>query len=174
MSERVVLTRSNRVGGSPTLPSRWLMRMDAVLDGAGVDRPVDPDAASYVAALDAPGAVRPVAPPDPRPPVHTRPRRLGVTAVETWRVDPYSIYARDILRLERLEPIDAAPGPAQYGILVHHSLDRSDGTIQSIARDQFFMPTLVAHAAGFEYHDVVRRHYNTIYRKVPVNHYVAR
>ena len=46
------------------------------------------------------------------PPLATRPRELSVTAIETWMRDPYAIYARKILGLEALEPIDADPGAA--------------------------------------------------------------
>ena len=45
-----------------------------------------------------------VDPPEPRPPVEARPRRLSVTQIETWMRDPYAIYARHILRLQPLEP----------------------------------------------------------------------
>jgi ATP-dependent helicase/nuclease subunit B len=37
--------------------------------------------------------------------------------------DPYAIYARKILRLEALDPIDADPGAAERGEAIHHALD---------------------------------------------------
>src|SRR5262245_50134578 len=63
------------------------------------------------------------APPAPRPPVATRPRELSVTRVETWMRDPYSIYARHILKLRPLDPLDASPGLAERGIFIHSALD---------------------------------------------------
>ena len=48
-----------------------------------------------------------------------RPRRLSVTEIETWLRDPYAIYARHVLRLRALEPIDQATDAADYGSLVH-------------------------------------------------------
>jgi ATP-dependent helicase/nuclease subunit B len=38
--------------------------------------------------------------------------------------DPYAIYARYVLDLEPLEPIDADPGAAERGTAVHRALDR--------------------------------------------------
>lgn len=121
---RVVLTRSLRVDGTPTVPSRWLMRLDAVMRGAGLA--FDRDAAEWLdwhALLDRPGEWRRPAIPAPAPPVSARPRRLSVTEIETWMRDPYAIYARHVLRLRALDPIDADPGAAEYGSVVHEALE---------------------------------------------------
>lgn len=123
----VVLTRALRVEGTPTVPSRWLMRLDGLLRTLGI--PADRLQAArpwldWRAELDRPERVTPIAPPAPRPPVSVRPRRLSVTQVETWMRDPYAIYARCILRLEPLEPLDADPGAADRGAFLHRALDR--------------------------------------------------
>ena len=61
--------------------------------------------------LDRPGKdLQPIARPEPRPPRDARPMSLSVTEIETWLRDPYSIYARHILDLRPLEPIDEPPG----------------------------------------------------------------
>jgi ATP-dependent helicase/nuclease subunit B len=126
----VVLTRSLRVEGTPTVPSRWLQRLDGLLESVGLaagdqgalDRPTLP--LGWQAMLDHPASVRPVGPPAPRPPVSARPRRLSVTQVETWMRDPYAIYARHILKLKALDPIDADPGAAERGSFIHDALHR--------------------------------------------------
>lgn len=122
---RVVLTRSVRVDGTPTVPSRWLMRLDAVMVGSGLA--FDGDAGQWLdwhGLLDRPEYwVRPV-PPAPRPPLAARPRRLSVTEIETWMRDPYAVYAKHVLGLRALDPIDADPGAAQYGTMVHAALER--------------------------------------------------
>lgn len=121
----VVLTRAERVDGTPTVPSRWLMRLDTVLRGAGLDGDTEPTDRwlAWVAAMDQPGRIEPIAAPAPKPPVTARPRRLSVTAVETWMRDPYAIYARHILHLRPLDPIDADPGAAERGQFIHKALD---------------------------------------------------
>jgi len=70
------------------------------------------------------GGPRPVPPPAPVPPVRLRPRALSVTAIETWLRDPYAIYARAILRLSPLKPLDEPTDAADYGDVVHAALHR--------------------------------------------------
>lgn len=124
----VVMTRSTRVDGTPTVPSRWLMRLEKLLIGlesAAGDLLLEKGPWLYWQSLqDHPGAPpKPIDPPAPRPPVAARPRQLSVTQIETWMRDPYSIYARHILKLRALPILDAAPDAADYGILIHDSLD---------------------------------------------------
>ncbi len=121
----VVVTRASRVEGTPTVPSRWLLRLDTVLRALGLGDQLG-DASAVLAWQDridaAPEPPLPIAPPEPRPPLAARPRRLSVTEIETWRRDPYAIYARHILRLRALEPIDADPGLAERGVIIHDAL----------------------------------------------------
>jgi ATP-dependent helicase/nuclease subunit B len=53
------------------------------------------------------------------PRVELRPRSLYVTDVEMWRRDPYGLYAKRILRLRALDPLDASPDAADFGNLLH-------------------------------------------------------
>jgi ATP-dependent helicase/nuclease subunit B len=120
----VALTRSLRVEGAPTAPSRWLLRLDGFLGLLGVD--LRSGGARYLgwqAALDQPDRYCAIQPPAPVPPLGSRPRRLSVTAVETWLRDPYAIYARFILRLNPLDALGAEVGAAERGQFVHAALD---------------------------------------------------
>ncbi len=120
----VYLTRAARVERTPTVPSRWLVRLENVVRGNMDDWLADGSRhLSWQALLDRPATVRPVAPPSPCPAVAARPRALSVTQIETWMRDPYSIYARHVLNLRRLEPLDADPSAADYGQFVHHALE---------------------------------------------------
>ncbi len=124
-ARHVMLTRATKVDGTPTVPSRWLQRLDAAVTALGGTLPRDPRWAGWAAALDAPiGARTAMDRPQPRPPVKSRPRRLSVTRIETLMRDPYEIYARSILRLEALQAIDADADPALKGVLMHRVLER--------------------------------------------------
>jgi ATP-dependent helicase/nuclease subunit B len=46
-----------------------------------------------------------------------------VTQIETWLRDPYAIYARHILGLKALDELDADPGRAELGIVIHAALN---------------------------------------------------
>jgi ATP-dependent helicase/nuclease subunit B len=121
------LTRATRVEGTPTVPSRWLLRIEALLGVLGLKEALfeaGPDWAAWAEALDRPARQVEMAPPEPRPPLAARPRKLSVTRIETWMRDPYGLYARHVLGLKALDPIDADPGAAERGILIHRALER--------------------------------------------------
>jgi ATP-dependent helicase/nuclease subunit B len=121
----VALTRAARSEGVPTVPSRWLLRLDTVLHAVGLEGVLGPDDTIRHAAelIDRAEEYRPLPPPEPRPPLAARPRQLSVTQIETWLRDPYAIYARHILRLRPLDELDADPGRAELGTVIHRTLD---------------------------------------------------
>jgi len=120
----VYLTRSIRVEGTPTKPARWLLRMETVLAASTLKLPDAPEQwLHWFKLLDAPEKSIPVPRPAPRPPVAARPRDLYVTAIEAWMRDPYGFYAKHILRLRALDPIDAERDAADYGTLIHGVLE---------------------------------------------------
>ncbi len=122
----VFMTRAARVSGSPTVPSRWLLRLSAVLDSAGAGDRLEaraPAIRALAGALDQSTHRVHASPPEPRPPVTARPRRLSVTRIEAWARNPYEIFARHILGLYALHPIDADLGAADRGTIIHGALD---------------------------------------------------
>ena len=127
-AQEVYLTRARRIEGTPTIPSRWLQRLDALLaigpEGATALRATEPALLAWWHDLDQPREMLgPRSAPAPAPPVTARPRRLSVTKIETWIADPYAIYAREILRLRPLDPVDADPSAAERGIIIHRILE---------------------------------------------------
>ena len=125
-AQKVLVTRSEKAGGSPTVPSRWLARLQAVLMASGLDQ-LNHQSTKWLhweRALDKPDGPRPIQPPAPRPPLHARPRKLSVTRIESWMRDPYAIYARHILGLRPLDPLEADPAAADRGNIIHEILDR--------------------------------------------------
>jgi ATP-dependent helicase/nuclease subunit B len=125
-AEKVILTRSLRVDGTPTVPSRWLQRMDTVLQALDIDPAIlrGGDLLGHAAQIDTVEEYKPWERPEPRPPVAARPRKLSVTQIDTWMSDPYSIYARHVLGLRPLDPLEQKLDAAMRGTLVHETLDR--------------------------------------------------
>jgi ATP-dependent helicase/nuclease subunit B len=115
----VVLSVSRRRDGAPAVPSRWVVRLQALLQGCGAALAPAP-AVAWARALDRPAdGPNPVTPPAPAPDVALRPRKLRVTEIETWLRDPYAIYARHVLGLKKLDPLEQAADAADYGKIVH-------------------------------------------------------
>ena len=76
----------------------------------------------FAQELDRPEKVEPIPQPAPKPPRATRPLKLSVTAIEDWLRDPYTIYARYILKLDALDPVDMPLSAADRGSAIHDAI----------------------------------------------------
>lgn len=126
-SGEVVLTRSARSEGAPTVASRWLWRLQTLARGALGEAAETALATSrdYLALAreaNRPSETVTISPPYPRPPVAARPRRLSVTRIQAWIRDPYSIFAESVLGLKKLDPLDRPAGPPERGSAYHAAL----------------------------------------------------
>ncbi len=123
---RVILSRALKVDGTPTVASRWLQRLTQLAKGLGLDERLH-ESRAYAACAQLfsmpDGAVTAEKRPEPRPPVAARPRGLSATGIETWIRDPYAIYAKHVLRLRPLDPLDAEIGALDRGNLMHAILE---------------------------------------------------
>ncbi len=130
----VLLTRSLKADGAPSVPSRWLQRLEQLLIGLNPGLPKEQKSLEYLLPprtpygplaqqLAAAPPLQRLRRPAPRPPVDVRPRSLSVTEIETWLRDPYAIYARHVLRLRPLDPLDEAVGPLERGTILHGAVE---------------------------------------------------
>ena len=134
----VILTRARKIDGTPTLPARWLSRLEALLGAdARWQATLAHDAVAWDREIAGAGeAGRTLVPPHPTPPVEARPSKLYVTSVEKWLRDPYWIYARYCLGLEPLKPIDADVDALERGNLFHAALETfANGFPGTLPRD---------------------------------------
>jgi ATP-dependent helicase/nuclease subunit B len=125
---RVLVTRAEKRGGTPTVAARWLQRLSALI-GDDATTALQERGERYLRIarrLDRvpPAEVAPSPRPAPRPPLPARPRSLSITEIETLIRDPYATYARHVLALEPLEPLGLAPDYALRGTIVHDALGR--------------------------------------------------
>ena len=122
----LVYSRSLRQGSTPTVASRWLQRLLA-LGGDQFARGLRARGEQYrrwAAAIDAGETQAPAKRPAPTPPAYLQPAKYSFSEVGRLRRDPYSIYARRILKLDPIDPFNADPGAAQRGTLYHAIIDR--------------------------------------------------
>lgn len=124
---RVVLTRALKSDGAPTIASRWLQRLKQLTGGLQLEQRLTRGVpyAAFAQTLSTPdGCSQAEKRPAPCPPVSLRPRSLSVTEIETWIRDPYAIYAKHILKLKPLDPLDAEIGPLERGSAIHAALEQ--------------------------------------------------
>jgi len=117
----VVITRAAKRDGSPMVPSRFLQRLKA-FTGEEVWKRMTRAGDVYrrlARTLDTPEPAPPLPRPRPQPDPSLFPRSLSVTEIETLVRDPYSIFARHILKLDALDPIAVTPSAAERGTIIH-------------------------------------------------------
>jgi ATP-dependent helicase/nuclease subunit B len=122
--KEVILTRAAKLAGAPTVPSRFAQRLAAVAGKARWEAALS-RGARYLALsriLDAPAQIARIPRPAPKPPLEARPSLLSVTEIEHWLRDPYTIYAKHVLRLAPLDAVDTPPGAADRGTVIHAAL----------------------------------------------------
>lgn len=120
----VVITRAQKRDGSPMVPSRFLQRLKA-FSGKDVWERMVKAGERYrrlARTLDTPEPAPPLPRPRPRPDPALFPRSLSVTEIETLVRDPYSIFARHILKLDALDALAVAPSAAERGTIIHEVL----------------------------------------------------
>jgi len=127
-SGEVFLTRAEKAEGAPTVASRWIWRLKTLVSGAmGSTEALTAGGLPYAnlaLALDAPShPPTPAAAPEPRPALALRPRRLSITEIRVWIRDAYSIFARHVLGLRRLDPADMEPNARERGTALHAVLE---------------------------------------------------
>lgn len=126
-ADEVVLAYPAKLAGAPTVPSRFIQRLAAVAGEARWEAALKRGETylTWARSLDHPAtAPKPVPRPEPKPKRDVRPMSLSVTEIETWLRDPYSIYARHVLRLQPLDAIDTPPGARDRGTVIHGAIGR--------------------------------------------------
>jgi ATP-dependent helicase/nuclease subunit B len=148
---RVLLTRARRDSRSPTIASRLWLRLQAMTGGMTRDQRLE----RLAAALDASATIEPASQPAPAPSIDARPKKIAVTDLDRLKADPFAFYAKAILDLRKLDPIDAEHHAAWKGTAVHKVLEdwfkhdrcepaRLKGRAEAMIADEAIHPMLRA------------------------------
>jgi ATP-dependent helicase/nuclease subunit B len=118
----VLLTRAARDAEGPAIPSRFLLRVKALLGQKMAGQAEAKDLLALARALDDGKPALAYPRPQPMPNAEQRRVRLSVTGIDRLRSDPYEFYAARILRLSELEALDAEPDAKWRGTAAHEVL----------------------------------------------------
>ncbi len=147
---RVLVTRARRDARAPAIASRFWLRLEAMT--GGVTRA--PLVRKWAREIDRPGGYSPASRPAPAPDPKLRPRTISVTDVDRLKADPFAFYARKMLRLSSLDPVDADPSAAWRGSAVHKVLE--DWMKEDDCDPAKLRPRAEALLAGAEAHPLMR------------------
>lgn len=119
----VVLSRAQRDESGPAIPSRFLLRVRALLGELGSEHREE-RAVTLARALTEATPAPPYPRPSPDPAASQRDVDISATALDRLLGDPFQFYAERILRLPELDALEAEPGPAWQGTTAHTILQR--------------------------------------------------
>ncbi len=129
-AKEVYLTRAERVDGTPTNKSRWWLRLETVLAANfGGDKEkyaflYDSKYSLWAKYLERAAVQKRIGAPEPRPPLCLRPRKLSAVNFEMLMRDPYTIFAKYILKLYPLEDLDEDVAYRDYGNIIHAVIEK--------------------------------------------------
>ena len=119
----VYLTRAEQRDGTTTIPSRLWLRLQTILQQYEFCFPTADILKTRVRQLDQPAEIKQTLQPQAQVPRHLKPQHYSVTDIERLLRDPYGVYAKNILKLKKLDPLDQPLTLREWGQLVHHALD---------------------------------------------------
>ncbi|PIB26519.1 double-strand break repair protein AddB [Amylibacter kogurei] len=131
-SPNVVLSRAIRDNESPTVASRWMIRLSNLIKGIDDEsnaqfQSMQSRGNHWIAIANAIDRVENTEPratrPSPMPPASARPDRLSVTEIKNLVRDPYAIYAKHVLGLRKLDDVGREPDALVRGISIHTFLE---------------------------------------------------
>lgn len=124
-NRQVILTRSAKRNGAPTVASRLVQRMAAVAGDTW--QQCRTRGQTYIDLSHAIERMESLSvrsqKPTPRPPVGLRPKKLSVSKIEILRRDPYAIFAEFILNIKPFDPFTNIHLIKEIGIAVHATLE---------------------------------------------------
>lgn len=121
-ARKVYLTRSIKMDGTPTRPSRFIQRLQALAKTRfGMDIPKG-DWLNWQHQLIEPVTAVKIPRPHPCPVLEQRPLKIAATDMEILLRNPYEFYTKRILGLKPLLGLRMDPQARTRGILIHHIL----------------------------------------------------
>jgi ATP-dependent helicase/nuclease subunit B len=120
----VLLSWARRDEGGPVIPSRFVLRIEAMLGREGLEAHRETRLPELARRIDEAPPEPPHPRPQPMPSAAQRQVSVSATGLDRLRGDPYQFYAGSILNLRSLDALDAEPSAAWRGEVAHLILER--------------------------------------------------
>ncbi len=124
-AKNVILSRSQKSGGAPTVASRWVQRLCAVLSADIVQAMTlrGEELIAFSAVHQSEKAAPISQRPDPKPDPNYQPNSYSFSEISTLRRDPYAVYAKRILKLQPFEGFSNDADLRARGTIFHAVLE---------------------------------------------------
>ncbi|MEO5587271.1 MAG: PD-(D/E)XK nuclease family protein [Novosphingobium sp.] len=138
----VMLSWARRDAAGPVIPSRFVLRVQAMLGDTLAKGHRESTAGMLAQAIDDAPPAAPYPRPQPDPSPEQRLVAVSATGLDRLRGDPYQFYASAILGLSSLDALDSEPSAAWKGQTAHkilelwHEAGSPPGGLMPIARDE--------------------------------------
>ena len=143
MQKNVVLTRSFKQNNSPTIKSRFLLRLETFLKTKKIDISFNEDLYNCIKIFFQQKNSIKLLRPKPTAKNNVKPNKLSATNIELFLKNPYDIYVKKILKLYPLNEISAVNNALTFGNAVHKSLEEFcinvDNNLDKIAKHNFLI-----------------------------------
>ncbi|MHA1549930.1 MAG: PD-(D/E)XK nuclease family protein, partial [Alphaproteobacteria bacterium] len=121
-SQNILFTRTKTIDGSPTIRSRFLERLETILEKN--NQSFNKSKWIKIAKNFDKGTLFPIQKECKfAPPISARPQRLSVSAIELWLRNPYAFYAKYILKLRKINDFETDDSPRIFGNIIHDGLE---------------------------------------------------
>lgn len=120
----IYISNSQKEGSSPANPSRFIVRLNAILEKLEAPLKTDTQLLKWAQQIDETQNVLSAKRPEPKPPLPLRAIGLSASDVALWMRDPYGLYAKRILKLKKLEPINKQISFAERGQFIHRCMEK--------------------------------------------------
>jgi ATP-dependent helicase/nuclease subunit B len=121
-NKSVILTRSKNSKDLILLESPFLLKLRVFCNKLGITLSDGKKYFSLPKNLNHYPSLK-ITPTHPKPALEVRPNKISITEISKLISDPYSIYAKKILKLKELKEIDYEPSVAEFGSFVHKALE---------------------------------------------------
>lgn len=118
-AKEVFFTRAEKISGSSTTPSRWLLRIETLAKKLNINLIEKSHNSSLTIIENNLKNENDIA----MVPVELRPKQLSVTQIEKLVFNPYYIYVDSILSLKKLLPIERKISALDFGLFIHKALE---------------------------------------------------